>query len=183
MLEGAWPELYRTLDSETLPGGGTGSAIPVASRPLRYRPRFQRRVPNWQESLRQSEVLCGGGTAGPSTVPHHLRLSVATAHRRHVPSVPHRARDLQLWFWPLSAPTTETTTDLRAGPSDHPGKRRYLHLAAASGAAVRSDYRSLREAKCLGWERIDHRNQSQGPDGVPSFRSKQMSPTFARMRP
>src|SRR5215831_8657612 len=110
MSEGAWPALYRTRDSETLPGGGTGSAISVASRPLRYRSRFQRRVPNWQESLRRSEVLCGGGTAGPSTVPHHPRLSVATAHRGHVLSAQRRARDLQLWFWPISAPTTETTT-------------------------------------------------------------------------
>src|SRR5215471_7274003 len=121
MLEGAWSALYRTRDSETPPGGGAGSAIPVASRPLRYRSRFQRRVPNWQEFLRRSEVLCGGGTAGPSTVPHHLRLSVATAHRRHAPSAQHRARDLQLCFWSLSATTTKTTTDLRAGPSDHPG--------------------------------------------------------------
>src|SRR5262245_43541322 len=123
MLEDAWPALYRTRDSETLPGGGTGFAIPVASRPLRYRSRFQRRVLNWQESLRRSEVLCGGGTAGPSTVPHHLRLSVATAHRRHAPSARHRAQDLQLWCWSLSAATTETTTDLPGEPSDYPGKR------------------------------------------------------------
>src|SRR4029453_148936 len=123
-----------------------------------------------------------GARAALSTVPHHLRLSVATAHRRHVPSAQHRAPDLPLWLWSLFAPTTEVTIDLRAGPSDHSGKHCYLCLAAASGGAMRSDCQNLRGATYPDSERIDHTNQTRGPDAVPSFQSKRMNPTFARRR-
>src|SRR5262245_38982777 len=182
MWEDAWLALCRTRDSEKPPTGATGFAVPVAGRPSRYRSRSRLRVPRRQERHRQSAVLSGGARVAPSTVPDCLPPFVATVHRQHVLSVRRPARVLQLWFCQSSSTMTETPTDLRREPSDHPGKRCYPGLAAPFGAAVRSDCQSLREATCLDSERIDHRNQIQDPDGVPSIQSKRMNPTFAQMR-
>src|SRR5262249_37754979 len=147
MLAVAWLALCRTRDSEKPPTEATGFAVPVACRPSLYRSRSQRRAPRRWEHRRQSAVLSVGARAAPSTVPDRLPPFVATVHRRHALSVRRPARGLQFWFFPSSSPTTETSTDPRREPSDHPGKRCYPGLVAPFGAAVRSDCRSLREAK------------------------------------
>src|SRR5439155_7036433 len=136
MLAGAWPALCRIRDSERLPSAATGSAVPVASRPLRCRSRSRLRDPRFQKGLRQSAVLSGGARAAPSMVPDRFRPFVATARRRHALSVQHLARGLQLSLSPLSAPKTETTTDLRWEPTGHSGKSCYPGLVAAFGRAV-----------------------------------------------
>src|SRR2546422_10959709 len=130
MLAVAWLALCRTRDSERPPTGATGSAVPVAGRPSRCRSRSRLRAPRRRERHRQSAVLSGGARVPPSTVPDRLPPFVATVHRRHVLSVPRPARGLQLWFCATSSPTTETPTDLRREPSDHPGKRCYPGLVA-----------------------------------------------------